>query len=211
MRNTVRNSKGFSLVELIIVIAIMAILSAAIAPALIRYLNKARKADDIAFADSLGSSFMAALNDSESLYDFVTYRVQHEKNGKYVIIGFTGYGNGKEFFTMPHSGADAQMYLEASEESKQILSEVIGKKTKDIPLKFYRKNDLDQWVVAVDRQYNIHIFVCGHLTNGSSWYIKNNNMAPGQNGDYYCYHLWPDVDPKYNKLNTPNDVVKKSN
>ena len=33
------NNKGFSLVELIIVIAIMAILAGAIAPALIRYID----------------------------------------------------------------------------------------------------------------------------------------------------------------------------
>ena len=37
-------NKGFSLVELIIVIAIMAILAAAIAPALIRYIDKSRNA-----------------------------------------------------------------------------------------------------------------------------------------------------------------------
>ncbi|MDF2801615.1 MAG: prepilin-type N-terminal cleavage/methylation domain, partial [Anaerocolumna sp.] len=36
------NNKGFSLVELIIVIAIMAILSGALAPQLIKYLDKSR-------------------------------------------------------------------------------------------------------------------------------------------------------------------------
>lgn len=41
------NNFGFSLVELIIVIAIMAILAAALAPALIRYIAKSRKAVDI--------------------------------------------------------------------------------------------------------------------------------------------------------------------
>ena len=41
------HNKGFSLVELIIVIAIMAILAAAIAPAVIRYIDKSRKAVDI--------------------------------------------------------------------------------------------------------------------------------------------------------------------
>ena len=41
------NNKGFSLVELIIVIAIMAILAGSIAPALIRYIDKSRKSNDV--------------------------------------------------------------------------------------------------------------------------------------------------------------------
>ncbi|MBR3539734.1 MAG: prepilin-type N-terminal cleavage/methylation domain-containing protein [Eubacterium sp.] len=47
------HNHGFSLVELIIVIAIMAILAAAIAPALIRYIAKARKAVDIETAQTI--------------------------------------------------------------------------------------------------------------------------------------------------------------
>ena len=46
-------NKGFSLVELIIVIAIMEILAAAIAPALIRYIDKSRKAVDVQDAQML--------------------------------------------------------------------------------------------------------------------------------------------------------------
>ena len=41
------NNKGFSLIELIIVIAIMAILSAVIVPAIVRYIDKSRKAMDV--------------------------------------------------------------------------------------------------------------------------------------------------------------------
>ena len=49
-RKKLRN-KGMSLVEIIIVIAIIAILAAAIAPALLRYIDKSRKAVDVANAE----------------------------------------------------------------------------------------------------------------------------------------------------------------
>ena len=63
-----KKNKGFSLVELIIVIAIMAILAAAIAPALIRYIDKSRRADDVTAAGTVESSVSAALA-NEDAYD----------------------------------------------------------------------------------------------------------------------------------------------
>ena len=65
-----KNNKGFSLVELIIVIAIMAILAAAIAPALIRYINKARKADDLTAAGEIVSAANTAMT-NETVNDDV--------------------------------------------------------------------------------------------------------------------------------------------
>ena len=63
-----KKNKGFSLVELIIVIAIMAILAAAIAPALIRYIDKSRKADDIAAAETINTAVQTSLS-NEDAYD----------------------------------------------------------------------------------------------------------------------------------------------
>ena len=61
-----KSNKGFSLVELIIVIAIMAILAAAIAPALIRYIDKSRKADDLQLAGNIASAASAALANEDA-------------------------------------------------------------------------------------------------------------------------------------------------
>lgn len=59
-------NKGFSLVELIIVIAIMAILAAALAPALIRYITKARLSADIDTAGKLADAMVVALTNEGS-------------------------------------------------------------------------------------------------------------------------------------------------
>lgn len=60
-----RKNKGFSMVELIIVIAIMAILAAALAPALIKYVRKARRTRDVDAAGKIYSSFMRAAVEME--------------------------------------------------------------------------------------------------------------------------------------------------
>ena len=62
------NNKGFSLVELIIVIAIMAVLAGALAPALITYIEKSRISTDKQTADTIRSAIQAALAD-DTIYD----------------------------------------------------------------------------------------------------------------------------------------------
>ena len=65
-----KNNKGFSLVELIIVIAIMAILAGAIAPALIKYIDKSRKSNDVSSAKTIKTAVETALG-NEDCYSYL--------------------------------------------------------------------------------------------------------------------------------------------
>ena len=56
-------NKGFSLVELIIVIAIMAILVGVIAPQLMKYVEKSRVSADTQVADTVRTAIMTAMLD----------------------------------------------------------------------------------------------------------------------------------------------------
>lgn len=75
------NNKGFSLVELIIVIAIMAILAGAIAPALIRYIDKSRKSNDVTSAKTIKTAVETALG-NEDIYAYLT----NVKSGAFTTI-----------------------------------------------------------------------------------------------------------------------------
>ncbi|MDE6530021.1 MAG: type II secretion system GspH family protein [Lachnospiraceae bacterium] len=66
-RNFFGNHRGFSLVELIIVIAIMAILVGVMAPQLIKYIEKANVSADVQLCDSVHTAITMAMMDPEVL------------------------------------------------------------------------------------------------------------------------------------------------
>lgn len=60
-----KNNKGFSLVELIIVIAIMAVLIGLLAPQYLRFVEKSKKSSDITNAQSLATAYNVAFADGK--------------------------------------------------------------------------------------------------------------------------------------------------
>ena len=68
-KETKMNNKGFSLVELIIVIAIMAILVGVLAPQLLKYIEKTNVSADVQLADAVKTAVQTAIMDPAVMAD----------------------------------------------------------------------------------------------------------------------------------------------
>lgn len=71
-----KNNKGFSLVELIVVIAIMAVLVGVLAPQLIKYVEKSRESTDIQNCDSIVTALKSYYADKDTLPAEVTVELK---------------------------------------------------------------------------------------------------------------------------------------
>lgn len=69
------NNKGFSLVELIIVIAIMAVLIAVLAPQFIRYVERSRYQKDMTAVGELQHAMQVAASNETAVVDITTWPV----------------------------------------------------------------------------------------------------------------------------------------
>lgn len=71
-----KNNKGFTLMELIIVIAIISILSAVIIPSLMSYINKAKITKDVSTAKEIEKAIQMALSDPNVSQESINYAVK---------------------------------------------------------------------------------------------------------------------------------------
>ncbi len=76
-----KNNKGFSLVELIVVIAIMAVLVAVIAPQLLKYVEKSRQSTDIQTIDNVASALQTYYADDDTRTADIKVTVSKTKIG----------------------------------------------------------------------------------------------------------------------------------
>ena len=82
-----KNNKGFSLVELIVVIAIMVVLVAVLAPVFTRYIESSRRATDVQNANSIAEAVLADFADQKAV---PTTRTKVEGGNDAVPTGVQG-------------------------------------------------------------------------------------------------------------------------
>ena len=78
MKHSIADNKGFSLVELIIVIAIMAVLAGALTPALVRYIEKSRESTDLQNIATIRRVMDDVMSEQE-VYDDVIDKITGDK------------------------------------------------------------------------------------------------------------------------------------
>lgn len=89
--NNKKNNKGFSLVELIVVVAIMAVLVGVLAPAYLRYVEKSRVQKDISAVSEVVNAIKVASADenvNDQLASKVTLKIENGK-APYISGGTT--------------------------------------------------------------------------------------------------------------------------
>lgn len=154
-----KNNKGFSLVELIIVIAIMAILAGAIAPALIRYIDKSRKSSDVTSAKAIVTAVETALSDNDDANAYLT------AVGKVTLTpGDTSLGLGD--------------VSEAPTGAAKKADDSIMATLKKVPSFKYKKANTSEWIVTISTTEIVTCYAADDAGNGIV-------LAPDGNVDDY--------------------------
>lgn len=92
MKNKKKNNKGFSLVELIVVMAIMAILAVTLAPRLLNYVDKARQANDREVINNIYTATQYALIDDNIHTAAISTTIAKATSGTYPFVIDLGKG-----------------------------------------------------------------------------------------------------------------------
>ena len=104
------NNKGFSLVELIIVIAIMAILVGVLAPQYIKYVEKSRRSTDIKNAQEIAAAISADVAD-EAIKDDVAKAEFEDDTVTTIAKAPTGKSfTGSFYYSVTVSSGDVVVY-----------------------------------------------------------------------------------------------------
>lgn len=179
---------GFTLIELIVVIAIIAVLAAILVPSLMGYIKKSKRTADISSAKTIYDSVMATLVDNETAYDSFaakntdTHNVTVKSNGStqtYTLVtvctkdGASNAGGNHSLWS--GGSTEAQAFQDA-------LNALAGEGKVQIR---YNKSSagkpLNRWFICYNQADSLEVEI---------WVGDGSSNTP-------MYRLWPNTDSDY--------------
>ncbi|WP_343209827.1 type II secretion system protein [Anaerolentibacter hominis] len=151
-----KNKKGFTLVELIVVIAILVILVGLLAPNVIRYIEKSRIAKDEAALDNAYQSIVLALADEKAYEQAILKKVDDVNGASFETVLLKNTTVASKNFTDEVVANYGSQTAYAAKSSKYSGSPIHF--TLDMP--------------AGTEQYQVSVFYAGHKTT-EDLVIKN--------------------------------------
>ncbi|MCR5651107.1 MAG: type II secretion system GspH family protein [Lachnospiraceae bacterium] len=201
-----RCDRGFSLVEIIVVIAVMAVLVGVLTPQYLRYVKKTRKANDLVTAREIGNSYNILTVDDKVIRQWTDLcRLESDGNldgsGRYYyMIAYADADDSDHPFNVKcnHLHSDEiPGYTESDLNShlQSLFDRSLSEK--DVRMKFKNPGAIDQWIIAVDGDGRMHVLV-GTGFDGSQSYISEDGNPEGLSTG--CYELWPNTFEEYDGL-----------
>lgn len=218
-KTTLKKNKGFSLVELLIAIAIMAVLAAVIALSIIRYIDKARKQRDVTAAETIyEAASLAIASADDSVRDAWEKKTGEQTfwvttNGETYEIEVIAWARGSFNYDKNNgefkNSWDSKQYLwDYVEEFKANLAQSSGKtgyntKYESIPFKYRKTKDpygvhsqyADSWIIyrRVDN-WQIEVWI-GYKENSGDGYKDEKGRKSSIVKPYF--RLFPDTDKRW--------------
>lgn len=160
-RKSFLNQKGFSLVELIIVIAIMAILVAIMVPVLMKWIEKSNVSSDTQLADTVRGAFLCAVTDARVLAD--------SKSDPYFALMEDGSGSIQD----PVKGMEITQLTSADCVMRESVEEILGMHVWEVKkhLKSKHETDSEFWVMLK----NSNVIVTVTHTDSTGKKVTNAN------------------------------------
>ena len=206
------NNAGLTLMEVIIAVAIMAVLVGVITPILVKNVNKSRRSRDLVTAERISTACYVALATNSDAFDkwekweglntkvSATYNGVTETYNVYLVVANEDqlksanipncfHGTVKEFgksngTTGFYGVLNSEMGVSTTNHNSSLVPQYKVKRSGKIPGKDKNFSNVDTWRI------------CKRVDNGQLevWTADHNRY-----GGYPCFRLWPNPDDEYTK------------
>lgn len=206
-----KKNRGFSLIELIVVIAIMAILVGVIAPMFIKYIDKSRKAKDVYTADQIARAVNIAFVENSEAYD--TFLGWNSSKGKsvpveatvdgvttrynVVIVASNGVQDTNKVSNCFNGGANGlfKRYKDGRDGFYGTINRELGLSTTEMNSSIIPQYKVNGKSIKNPEKYADRWRICKNDKGTLEIWVAQ----PDPWGGYPIYRLWPSPDDLYTK------------